>query len=142
MQETTFAIIKPDAVRNRNVGRILSHIEEGGLEVVAVKMVRLSRQEAEGFYYVHRERPFYGSLTAFMSEGPIVVMALRAEDAIRRWRELMGATNPAEAAEGTIRRLYAENIERNSVHGSDSPESAAFELRYFFNGLELSLDQS
>ncbi|MEE8587162.1 MAG: nucleoside-diphosphate kinase [Acidobacteriota bacterium] len=139
MLETTLGIIKPDAVRNQYIGKILSHIEEGGLEIAALIMVRLSRQEAEGFYGVHRERPFFGSLTQFMSEGPIVVLALRGEDAIRRWRELMGATNPAEAAEATIRRLYAENIERNSVHGSDSPESAAFELRYFFNGLELAL---
>ena len=139
MQETTLGIIKPDAVQNKYIGKILSHIEEGGLEIAALIMVRLSRQEAEGFYDVHRERPFYGSLTRFMSEGPIVVLALRGENAIRRWRELMGATNPVEAAPGTIRRLYAENIERNSVHGSDSPESASFELRYFFNGLELAL---
>ncbi|HSR51530.1 MAG TPA: nucleoside-diphosphate kinase [Acidobacteriota bacterium] len=139
MSQTTLGIIKPDAVQKGNIGNILKIIEEKGLEIAAMKMIHMSKAEAEGFYYVHAQRPFFGDLTDFMSEGPVVVLALRGQDAITRWRGIMGATNPADADEGTIRKLYAENIERNSVHGSDSPESASFELRYFFNGLELQL---
>ena len=136
MQESTLAIIKPDAVSKKNAGRILAAIEDNGFEIVALKKIHLTRNQAEGFYYVHRERPFFESLTTFMSEGPVMVAVLRAEDAITRWRSLMGATNPADAAEGTIRKQFAENIERNAVHGSDSPESASFEIGYYFSGLE------
>ncbi|HSR69328.1 MAG TPA: nucleoside-diphosphate kinase [Acidobacteriota bacterium] len=139
MSQTTLGIVKPDAVAKGNIGNILKIIEDNDLQIAAMKMVRMSKSEAEGFYYVHRQRPFFGSLTGFMSEGPVVLLALRGQDAIARWRQLMGATNPEDAEEGTIRKLYAESIERNSVHGSDSPESAAFELRYFFNGLELQI---
>lgn len=139
MSESTLAIIKPDAVEKGYIGNIIKIVEGSGLKVTALKMAHLSKAQAEGFYYVHRQRPFFGSLTDFMSEGSVVLMTLRAENAIARWRELMGATNPADAAQGTIRKLYAESIERNCVHGSDSTESAAFEIRYFFNGLELQL---
>ncbi|RMF85661.1 MAG: nucleoside-diphosphate kinase, partial [Nitrospirae bacterium] len=136
--ERTLSIIKPDAVAAGHMGEIISTFEQNGIRIVAMKMVRLSRKEAEGFYAVHRERPFFGELTAFMSEGPIVVMVLEGEDVIARNRELMGATNPAEAAEGTLRKRFATSIQNNAVHGSDSPESAAFEIGYFFNALEIA----
>ncbi len=135
--ERTLGIIKPDAVKRNLVGTILAMAEAGGLRVPALKTLQLNLHQAEGFYYVHRQRPFFASLTSFMSEGPIVVMVLEGENAIVRWREIMGATNPADAAEGTIRRLYGESIERNSVHGSDGPETARFEVSYFFSGCEL-----
>ncbi|NOZ13803.1 MAG: nucleoside-diphosphate kinase [Acidobacteria bacterium] len=137
MSEKTFGIIKPDAVGKGYTGEILSMIEKNGFRIAGLKKVRLSKEKAEGFYFVHRERPFFNSLTDFMSEGPIVVMVLEKENAIADWRKLMGATNPADADEGTIRKTFAENIERNAVHGSDSPESAGIEIPYFFNQLEL-----
>lgn len=136
--ERTLAIIKPDAVERRLTGRILERIEAEGFQIRAMRMIRMSKREAEGFYAVHRERPFFQSLTSFMSSGPAVVLALEAPDAVRKWRELMGATNPAQAAEGTIRRTFATSIERNATHGSDGEETAAFELGYFFRGLELT----
>ncbi|GAB4249990.1 MAG: nucleoside-diphosphate kinase [Acidobacteriota bacterium] len=136
--ERTLGIIKPDAVQRNLIGNILSMVEAGGLRIRSMKTLRLTKRQAEGFYYVHRERPFFGSLTNFMSEGPIVVMVLEGENAVARWREIMGATNPAEAAEGTIRKLYGQSIERNSVHGSDSAASAQFEIGYFFAGYELA----
>ncbi|HXH07009.1 MAG TPA: nucleoside-diphosphate kinase [Vicinamibacterales bacterium] len=135
--ERTLAIIKPDAVERRVAGRILQRIEEAGFVIRAMRMVRLTRHEAEGFYAVHRDRPFFASLTAFMSSGPSVVLALEAPDGIRRWRALMGATDPARAEPGTIRREFGSSIERNATHGSDSPETAAFEVGYFFPGVEL-----
>ncbi len=137
MSEYTFGIIKPDAVQKGFTGEILSMIEKNGFRVAGLKKTRLTKEKAEGFYFVHRERPFFNSLTDFMSEGPIVVIALEKENAIADWRKLMGATNPAEADAGTIRKTFAENIERNAVHGSDSSESAAIEIPYFFNQLEL-----
>jgi nucleoside-diphosphate kinase len=137
MRETTFGIIKPDAVQKGFTGEILTMIEKNGFKIVGLKKVRLNKEKAEGFYFVHRERPFFNNLTDFMSEGPIVVMVLEKENAIGDWRKLMGATNPADAEAGTIRKTFAENIERNAVHGSDSPESAAIEIPYFFNQLEL-----
>ena len=136
--ERTFAIIKPDAVRARVAGRILSRIEEAGFTVRAMRHVHLSKREAEGFYAVHRERPFFGSLTEFMSSGPCIVMALEAPDAIRKWRALMGATDPGKADAGTLRKEFGASIENNATHGSDAPETAAFELGYFFPGLEVS----
>lgn len=136
--ERTLAIIKPDAVSRRLTGRILQRIEEAGFEVRAMRLVRLSRAEAEGFYDVHRDRPFFGSLTAFMSSGPAVVLALEAPDAIRTWRDLMGATDPANAAPGTLRREFGASIEHNATHGSDGPDTAAFELGYFFPGVEFA----
>lgn len=135
--ERTLAIIKPDAVERKVAGRILARIEAGGFTIRAMRMQHLTRREAEGFYAVHRERPFFASLTEFMSSGPCVVLALEAPDAIRAWRELMGATDPARAAEGTIRREFGTSIERNATHGSDGPDTAAFELGYFFRGMEL-----
>jgi nucleoside-diphosphate kinase len=135
--ERTLAIIKPDAVERKFTGQILARIEEAGFSVAALRMVRLSRGDAEGFYAVHRERPFFADLTAFMSSGPAVVMVLEADNAIARWRELMGATDPAKADEGTLRKRFATNIERNAVHGSDAPETAATEIAYFFRGVEL-----
>lgn len=137
MSELTFGIIKPDAVKKGFTGEILSMIEKNGFRIAGLKKVQLTKAKAEGFYFVHRERPFFNSLTDFMSEGPIVVMVLEKENAINDWRKLMGATNPADADEGTIRKTFAENIERNAVHGSDSPESAEIEIPYFFNKLEL-----
>jgi nucleoside-diphosphate kinase len=136
--EKTFSIIKPDAVASGKAGKILGLLEENGFRVVALRMARLSQSQAEGFYAVHRERPFYGSLVKFMTEGPVIVMALEREDAVKKLREVMGATNPANAAEGTVRKLYAESIERNAIHGSDAPETAAQELRFFFNDIELN----
>jgi nucleoside-diphosphate kinase len=135
--ERTLAIIKPDGVENKAVGRILARIEEEGFRIVAMRMVRLTRAEAEGFYAVHRERPFFGDLTTFMSSGPAVVLVLEREQAIRRWRDVMGATDPQKAAEGTLRRQFATNIERNATHGSDAPETAATEIAYFFPGVAL-----
>jgi len=135
--ERTFAIIKPDAVRARVAGRILARIEEAGFTVRAMRLTHLSKREAEGFYAVHRERPFFASLTDFMSSGPCIVMALEAPDAIRKWRALMGATDPAKAEPGTLRKEFGASIETNATHGSDAPETAAFELGYFFRGMEL-----
>jgi nucleoside-diphosphate kinase len=136
--ERTFAIIKPDATARRLTGRILQRIEEGGFQIRAMKMVRLSPAEAEGFYAVHRERPFFKGLTEFMSSGPIVALVLEAPDAIRKWRTLMGATDPAKAEPGTIRKEFASSIGENATHGSDAPETAAFEIDYFFSGIELA----
>ena len=127
--ERTFAIIKPDAVAAGQAGEIIATIEKAGFRIVGMKMKRLSLPEAEGFYSVHRERPFFGSLVKFMTEGPVVVMVLEAPDAIKKWRDTMGATNPANAAEGTIRKRFASSIERNCVHGSDAPETAAIWYR-------------
>jgi nucleoside-diphosphate kinase len=135
--ERTFAIIKPDAVRARVAGRILARIEEAGFTIRGLRLTHLTRREAEGFYAVHRERPFFASLTEFMSSGPCIVMALEAPDAIRRWRALMGATDPAKAEAGTLRKEFGTSIEHNTTHGSDAPETAAFELGYFFRGLEI-----
>jgi len=135
--ERTFAIIKPDAVRKGVAGRILSRIEEAGFSVRALRMIRMSKGEAEGFYYVHRERPFFGGLTDFMSSGPCVVLCLESPDAIKKWRDLMGATDPAKAADGTLRKEFGASIDNNATHGSDAPDTAAFELGYFFRGLEL-----
>jgi nucleoside-diphosphate kinase len=136
--EKTFSIIKPDAVAAGNSGKVLALLEENGFRIVALRMVKLSQPQAEGFYAVHRERPFYASLVKFMTEGPVIVMALERVDAVAKLREVMGATNPANAAPGTIRKLYAESIERNVIHGSDAPETAAQELQYFFNSIELN----
>jgi len=136
--ERTFAIIKPDAVAARFTGRILQRIEAEGFQIRAMRMVKLSQPEAEGFYAVHRERPFFASLTQFMSSGPAVVLALEAPDAIKKWRTLMGATDPAKAEAGTLRKEFGRSIENNATHGSDAPETAAFELGYFFSGMELS----
>ena len=133
----TLAIVKPDAVAAGKTGAILESLEGAGFRVVALRLVRMTRAEAEGFYAVHRERPFFQSLTGFMSSGPAVVVALEREDAVSGLRRLIGATNPAEAAPGTIRARFASSIERNAIHGSDSPESAAFELGYFFAGAAL-----
>ena len=135
--QRTLTIVKPDGVHQRVVGEVVRRFEAEGFRIIAMKMVRLSRQQAEGFYAVHRERPFFGSLTKFMSSGPCVPMVLEADDVIRRLREVMGATDPAKAADGTIRRAFASSIERNVVHGSDAPETAAFEIGYFFGGMEI-----
>jgi nucleoside-diphosphate kinase len=135
--ERTFAIIKPDAVAAGQSGEILAIIQKTGFRIVGMRMKRLSQVEAEGFYAVHKERPFYGSLVMFMTEGPVVVLALEAPDAIKKWRDTMGATNPANAAEGTIRKRFAASIERNCVHGSDAPETAAVEIPFFFSTAEL-----
>ena len=135
--ERTLAIIKPDAVNRGLTGDILSRIHKAGFAIIAIKSLRMSRGEAEGFYAVHRERPFFGELTAFMSSGKSVVMVLEADDAIRRWRDTMGATDPAKAAPGTIRRDLGTSIQNNCTHGSDAPETAAFEIGYFFSGHEL-----
>ena len=135
--ERTFAIIKPDAVERRLVGQILARIEAAGFAVRALRLQHLSKNEAEGFYAVHRERPFFGGLTDFMSSGPCVLLALEAPDAIRRWRAVMGATDPGKADTGTLRKDFGSSIERNATHGSDAPETAAFELGYFFRGLEM-----
>ena len=136
--ERTFAIIKPDAVRSRLTGRIIQRIEDEGFQIRAMRLVNLSKPQAEGFYAVHRERPFFSSLTAFMSSGPAVVLALEAPDAIKKWRTLMGATDPAKADAGTLRKEFGTSIENNATHGSDAPETAAFELSYFFPGIELT----
>jgi len=138
MRERTFAIIKPDAVESRHVGDILGRIEREGFRIVALRMLRLSRREAEGFYAVHRERPFFADLTAFMCSGPCIALVLEGEDAIARWRAVMGATDPAKAADGTLRRTWATNVERNAVHGSDARETAEAEIAYFFPRVELA----
>jgi nucleoside-diphosphate kinase len=137
MQQRTLTIIKPDAVEQKHVGSIIDMLEKDGFRIVAARLIHMTKKEAEGFYAVHRERPFFGSLTDFMSSGPCVPMVLVRENAIDRLREVMGATNPEEAAEGTIRKLFASNIERNGIHGSDSPESAATEIPYFFPAIEV-----
>lgn len=135
--EKTFAIIKPDAFAAGNAGMILARIYEEGFKVIGLKKLYLSKKEAEGFYYVHRERPFFAELTDFMSSGPCIVMVLEAEGAIKKWRDLMGATDPAEAAEGTLRKEFGTFVGENATHGSDAPETATFEISYFFAGLEL-----
>ena len=135
--ERTFSIVKPDAVADNHIGGVLDLIEKGGLEVIASKLIHMTKQQAEGFYAVHKARPFFGDLTTFMSEGPCLVSVLEGDNAIARYREVLGATNPAEAAPGTVRKLYGANIERNAAHGSDAPDTAAFEIGYFFNALEL-----
>src|ERR1700720_151279 len=135
--ERTFAIIKPDAVASGQSGEIIAIIQKAGFGIVGMKMKGLSQIEAEAFYAVHRERPFYPSLVKFMTEGPVTVMVLEAPDAIKKWRDTMGATNPANAAEGTIRKRFATGIERNCVHGSDAPETAAVEIPFFFSAAEL-----
>lgn len=136
--QKTFSIIKPDAVAGGKAGKILALLQENGFRIVALRMTKLSQSQAEGFYAVHRERPFFASLVKFMTEGPVIVMALERADAVKKLREVMGATNPANAAEGTVRKLFAESIERNAIHGSDAPETAAEELKYFFNTIELN----
>lgn len=135
--EQTFAIIKPDAVAAGYAGQILAMIEHAGFRIRGMKMTRLSKQQAEGFYEIHRDKPFFGGLVTFMTEGPVVVLALERENAIKHWREVMGATNPEKAADGTIRKKFAKNIERNAVHGSDAPETAAVEIPFFFSMAEL-----
>ncbi len=137
MTERTLSIIKPDATRRNLVGKICAKLEEAGLRIVAQKRVRWTRYQAEQFYAVHKERPFYGELVDFMTSGPIVIQVLEGENAVARNREIMGATNPAEAAEGTIRKEFAESLEANSVHGSDSPENAAKEIAMCFDGSEI-----
>jgi nucleoside-diphosphate kinase len=135
--ERTLAIIKPDAVARAAMGQILTRVEQAGLRIVAAKLVRMTDAQARGFYAVHRDKPFYDSLASFMTQGPCLVMVLEGEDSIRRWRDLMGATNPANAAPGTIRQAFATSIEANAVHGSDSSAAAAFEIPYFFSSLEI-----
>lgn len=136
--EKTFSIIKPNAVNDNNIGNIVARFEKEGLRIAAMKMVHLSKEKAEGFYIEHKERPFFGSLVNFMTSGPVVLMVLEGENAIERNREIMGATNPAEAAEGTLRKLYAKSIEANAVHGSDSKASAEREINYFFDANEIN----
>ena len=138
MKERTLSIIKPDGVSKDLIGSVISRLEEEGLKIVAMKMIRMSKDEAKGFYKVHEGKPFYESVTDFMSSGPCVVMILEAEDGIRRYRKLMGVTNYKEAEEGTIRRDFATDIEKNVVHGSDSVENADYEINYFFNALEVA----
>jgi nucleoside-diphosphate kinase len=137
MIERTLAIIKPDAVERRLAGRILHRIEDEGFQIRAMRRLHLSKPQAEGFYAVHRERPFFASLTEFMASGPAIVVVLEAPDAIGKWRTLMGATDPAKADPGTLRKEFAQSIERNATHGSDAPETAAVEIGYFFAGLDL-----
>jgi nucleoside-diphosphate kinase len=135
--EKTFAIIKPDAVARHMAGDILKRIEASGLRVVGLRLTQLTRAEAESFYAVHKERPFYGSLCDYMTSGPVIVAVLAGEGAIKRWRDLMGATDPGKAAAGTIRKDFGQNVEQNATHGSDAPETAAQEIAFFFRGLEL-----
>ncbi len=135
--ERTFSIIKPDATRRNLTGKIVTCLEDAGLRVIAQKRIRMTAEQAEGFYAVHKERPFYGDLCTFMTSGPVVVQVLEGNNAIEKNREVMGATDPADAAPGTIRALFAESIEANSVHGSDSPETAAIEISFFFSGDEI-----
>jgi nucleoside-diphosphate kinase len=137
MLERTFAIIKPDGVMRKLTGSVIGRLEKEGFEILAMKMIRMTKAQAKGFYKVHEGRPFYESVTDFMSSGPCVVMVLEGEDVIKRYRKVMGATNYKDAEEGTIRREFATDIERNVVHGSDSPDTAQFEIGYFFKGLEL-----
>ena len=135
--ERTLSIIKPDGVKKNIIGEVVKRFESNGITIAAMKMIQLSKPQAQGFYAVHKERPFFGSLTDFMTSGPIVVMVLEGDDVIAKNRKLMGATNFEEAEEGTIRKDFATDIEKNVVHGSDAPETAAFEIGYFFNGLEI-----
>lgn len=135
--QKTLSIIKPDGVRQGDAGKILARIEAEGFTILGLKLIHMSKKEAESFYAVHRERPFFGSLTDFMSSGPSVVLVLEKDDAIKSLRELMGATDPAKAADGTLRKDFATDVEHNVIHGSDSPESAAIEIPYFFNALEI-----
>jgi len=137
MSERTFGIVKPDAVAAGAAGEVLAAAENGGLRIIGLRMVCMTRGQAEGFYYVHKERPFFGDLTAFMSEGPAVVFAMEGENAIAKWRQILGATNPEEAGEGSIRKRFGTNIERNAAHGSDGPDTASFEIGYFFTALDL-----
>jgi nucleoside-diphosphate kinase len=137
MTERTLAIIKPDAVERRVAGKIIERIEAEGFQIRAIKRVHLAQAQAEGFYAVHRQRPFFASLTTFMASGGAIVMVLEAADAIKKWRTLMGATDPAKADAGTLRKEFAESIERNATHGSDAPETATYEIGYFFAGVEL-----
>jgi nucleoside-diphosphate kinase len=135
--ERTFSILKPDTVEKHKIGEALAMLQKAGLNPVAMKMMHLSKKQAEGFYYVHRERKFFGELVEFMTRGPIVAMVLEGENAIAKYREVMGATDPAKAAEGTVRKAIGSNIGENAIHGSDAPETAKFEIGYFFPGLEL-----
>lgn len=135
--ERTFSIIKPDATRRNLTGQIIARFEDNGLRVVASKRIHMTKEQAEGFYSVHKERPFFNDLVAFMTSGPVVVQVLEGENAIAKNREVMGATNPADAADGTIRKDFAESIEANSVHGSDAPETAAEEIKFFFTDAEI-----
>ena len=137
VMQQTLAIIKPDAVRSRYAGRILHRIEDAGFQIRAMRLVNLTKKEAEGFYDVHRARPFFESLTTFMSSGPAIVLALESPDAIKKWRGLMGATDPGKADAGTLRKDFGSSIEHNATHGSDAPDTAAFELGYFFPGVDL-----
>ena len=136
--ERTLAIIKPDAVAAHDSGNIIQRIEDSGFTIRAMRLLKLTKAEAEGFYAVHRARPFFGSLTAFMSSGPVIVLALEAPDAIKKWRTLMGATDPAKADANTLRKQFGTSIENNATHGSDAPDTAAYEIGYFFPGLEFS----
>lgn len=135
--QRTFTILKPDSVKAGNTGRIIDRLIKEGFRIRAMKLIHLTKAQAEGFYYVHKERPFFSSLVEFMSEGPIVPMVLEADNAIEKLRKVMGATDPAKAEAGTIRKEFASNIERNAIHGSDGPDTAAFEIAYFFNRLEI-----
>jgi nucleoside-diphosphate kinase len=135
--QKTFTILKPDTVKAGKAGAVISEIEKAGFRIRAAKMLHLSKAQAEGFYYVHKERPFFGSLVSFMTEGPIVAMVLESDNAVEKLRKVMGATDPAKADNGTIRKQFGTNIERNAIHGSDGPETAAFEIGYFFNQLEI-----
>lgn len=137
--ELTLSIVKPDGVKKNLIGQVLSRFESKGIKIAALKMIHMTKKEAEGFYHVHSERPFFSDLTDFMSSGPCVVVVLKGDNAIKTVREIMGATNPDDAAEGTIRKDFADNVEQNIVHGSDSPESADFEIGYFFNKLEIKI---
>jgi nucleoside-diphosphate kinase len=135
--QRTFTILKPDTVKARTAGAVISVLEAEGFQVRAMKMLHLTQAEAEGFYHVHKERPFFGSLVKFMTEGPVVMMVLERDNAIETLRKVMGATDPAKAPDGTIRKQFATNIERNAIHGSDGPDTAAFEIGYFFSQLEI-----
>ena len=135
--ERTLAIVKPDAVAGGHAGTVISRIEKEGFRILALRMARLSKEEAEGFYHVHKERPFFSDLVRFMTSGPVVLMCLERDGAIAKWRDVMGPTDPAKAAEGTLRKQVGTNIERNGTHGSDAPDTAAFEVGYFFRGMEL-----
>ena len=135
--QRTLAIIKPDAVANGATGQIMARIEQTGMKILAARLMRVAAEQAAGFYIVHKERPFYASLCAFMTQGPCLPMVLEGENAIQRWRDLMGATDPAKAVAGTIRKDFASSIEANAVHGSDAPDTAAFEISYFFSSLEI-----
>ena len=137
MAQRTLTLVKPDGVRQGVIGQVIRHFEDEGLKVVGLRMLRLDENSARGFYHVHRERPFFGSLVEFMTSGPIVAMVLEGEDAINRARKVMGATDPSRAAEGTLRKQFASSIEKNVVHGSDGPDTAAFEIPYFFGALDI-----